>query len=186
MSVCPEKRLFNVDEYYRMAEVGILSRDERVELIEGEIFRTSPFRPPHSACVRRLSYFHGTEIVKAAILSIHNPVRLDEYSEPEPDIALLVRRDDFYSHGHPAPKDVLLVIEVADTSVEYDRGVKVPLYARAGIPEVWLAILPEDHLEAYSQPIDGSYQNVRMLSRGESLSPGMLSGLTVRVEDILG
>jgi len=181
-----ESWVFSVDEYHRMAEAGILSEDDRVELIEGEIIKMSPIGSHHVGCVNRLNTLLNRRVGPAAIVSVQNPIRLDEYSEPEPDLALLKPRDDFYAQSLPTAGDVLLIIEVAETSVDYDRDVKLPLYARAGIPEVWLANLPDDRVEAYSQPVNGKYQTVRYAGRGESLAPECLPNLVLSVDEMLG
>jgi Uma2 family endonuclease len=186
MSVQVERWIFKADDYHRMAEAGILSEDDRVELVGGEIVRMSPIGYHHIACVNRLTNILAPKLGQLAMISVQNPIRLDDYSEPQPDITLLERRRDFYSGRPFTSDDVLLVIEVSVSSVDYDRNVKVPLYARAGIPEVWLAILPEDHLEAYGRPVNGSYQDIRIVRRGESLSPQRLPNLMVSVEEILG
>jgi Uma2 family endonuclease len=180
------KRLFTAAEYYKMAEAGILSEDDRVELIEGEIVRMSPIGSRHAACVTRLDTLFHQEVGGDAIVWVQNPIRLDDYSEPEPDLTLVRPRNDFYAQGHPTPADVLLVIEVAETSQRYDRDVKIPLYARAGIPEVWLADLAEDAVYARTEPVNGVYQRVRRVQRGESLAPQLLPHVTLSVEAILG
>jgi Uma2 family endonuclease len=186
MSVQVEKWVFTVDEYHRISQAGILSEDDRVELIEGEIIKMSPIGKLHASCVKRLNAILNRRIGQFAIISIQDPIRLNDYSEPEPDIALLKLRDDFYSQQLPAADDVLLIVEVADTSVEYDRTVKLPLYARAGIPETWLANLPADKVEVHSEPVNGIYQKVRELRRGEGLSPEAFPTLVLKVEEILG
>jgi Uma2 family endonuclease len=168
-----------------MAEVGILTEDDRVELIDGEIIKTSPIGSRHVACVNRLTAVLTPRIGLSAIVSVRNPIYVDDYSEPEPDIALLRHRDDYYSASLPRPQDVLLIIEVADTSLEYDRTVKLSAYGRAGIPEVWIADLPGNGIEAFSELVNGVYQKVRRANRGESLSPTSLPGLSVRVEEVL-
>lgn len=152
MAVHVQRRVFTVDEYHRMVEAGILSEDDGVELIEGEIITMSPIGSQHAACVKKLHALLHRQVQQRAILGAQDPVRLDEYSEPEPDIALLKRRDDYYARSHPTPEDVFLIIEVAETFAEYDRRIKLPLYARAGIPEVWLVNLPERIVEVYSEP----------------------------------
>ena len=186
MSVGFERRVFNVEEYHRMSEAGILSEDDGVELIEGEIIKMTPIGSRHAACVNRLNVLLNRKAGHAAIVSVQNPIRLDDYSEPQPDIALLQPRDDFYSQAHPASKDVLLIIEVADTSIEYDRSVKLPLYARARIPEVWLANLINDSVKAFSQPADGAYREFREAKRGEVLTPARIPDMTLSVDEILG
>src|SRR5215471_2872941 len=170
MSVEVAKWAFTSDEYHRMLKAGILSEDDRVELIQGEIIKMSPIGSRHVACVNRLNAILNREIGQGAIVSVQNPIHIDDYSEPEPDIALLRPRKNFYAQSLATADDVLLVIEVADTSLEYDRNVKLPLYARAGIAEALLVNLPEDRVEVYSQPVNGVYQIVRQLGQGESLS----------------
>lgn len=182
----PRKHHFNVDEYYRLAEVGILSQDDRVELLEGEIFEMSPITSMHAGTVCRSSAFLHRELRDLVIVSVHNPVRLDDFSEPEPDLALLKPRKDFYRNSHPTSEDVLVVIEVADTSLNYDRNVKLPLYARAGIPEVWLMVLAKEIIEVHSQPKDGKYQKVQRLKRGKTLVSPTIPTFSCAVEDLLG
>jgi Uma2 family endonuclease len=186
MAVEIAQRRFTVGEYYRMAEVGILAPDDRVELIEGRIVTMTPIGNRHATCVLRLTTHFGRRVGTAALVSVQNPLRLDGHNEPQPDVMLLRPRADFYAQGHPAPADVLLVIEVADTSLAYDRGVKIPLYARAGIPEVWLVNLPQDLIEVYTAPVGGVYQQVRQARRGESLAVPGLPGVALAVEDVLG
>jgi len=186
MSVQIERWIFNVDDYHRMAEAGILTEDDRVELIEGEIIKMSSIGSRHAGCVNRLTMFFARKVGQEAIVSVQNPFRIGSFSEPQPDITLLKARDDFYSQSHATPEDVLLVIEVADSSIGYDRKVKMYLYARAGIQEAWVVNLPEDKLEAYSKPVNGSYQRVRQLKRGQSLKLKALSSITVSVDEILG
>lgn len=182
MSVRLEPWLFSVDEYHRMLETGILSEDDHVELIEGEIVKMSPLGSHHVACVNRLNGLLSRIVGQEVIVSIQNPVRLDDYSEPEPDIALIRPRDDFYAQSLATSADVLLIIEVADSSVEVDRKIKLPLYAGAGIPEVWLANLPEDRVEAHSEPVNGVYQKVRIAKRGDELSSESIPTLSVNVD----
>ncbi|HEX5735727.1 MAG TPA: Uma2 family endonuclease [Blastocatellia bacterium] len=186
MSVQYQRRYFNVSEYYRMAEAGVLTQNDHVELIEGEIIEMSPIGSRHAACVRRLG-IHLTRLLgQIVLISIQNPVRLNDYSEPEPDVALLKLRDDFYAQSHPTPEDTLLIIEVADTSAEYDRGIKMPLYAQAGIAEAWLVNLPKEIIEIYTEPLNGSYQKCRMVKRGEILTSETITTLTLDVSDVLG
>lgn len=186
MSVQIERRWFNVDEYYRMIDAGILSEDDRVELIEGEVIKMSPIGKFHAACVKRLNELFVFLVGRTATISVQDPIRLNDFSEPQPDIALLKRRDDFYSSGHPTPEDVLLVVEVADSSVQYDRTIKMPLYARSGIPEVWLVDVARDLVEVYARPVNGRYQDFREVRRGETLTLSSLPNLVISVDDILG
>lgn len=186
MAVQVAKRYFNTTEYYRMAEVGILSQDDRVELIEGEIIKMSPIGSRHAGCIRRLDALFNRQVGETALVSVQNPVRLSDFSEPQPDVVLLKPRDDFYSNEHPTPAHVLLIIEVSDTSIEYDRDIKVPLYAVSLIPEVWLVNLIKDIVEIYREPRDGMYREVRYATRGESVSPQWNPNLTFSVDAILG
>jgi len=129
MTVQTHKRLFNVDEYHRMAATGVLSESDRVELIGGEILEMSPIGRRHAACVDRLTRLLVIRLGETAIVRVQNPIALGQHSEPQPDVSLLRPRDDFYASGHPSPEDVLLVIEVCETSIDYDRDIKLPEYA---------------------------------------------------------
>ena len=186
MSVQYQKHYFNVGEYYRMAEVGLLSPDDRVELIEGEIIEMSPIGSTHAGTVDRSSAALNRKLGDTVIVRVQNPIRLNDFSEPQPDLALLKPRKDFYTNSHPAPEDVLVAIEVADTSVDYDRNVKLPLYAREGIPEAWLMVLPKDVIEVHSQPEKGKYKKVQRLKRGKTLTSSTVPSLSCKVEDLLG
>lgn len=181
------RRKFSVEEYYRMAEAGIFTEDDRVELIEGEIVEMTPIGGRHAACVNRLNALLVREAGDAAIVSVQNPVRLSERIEPQPDLTLLRPRDDFYAEGHPTPKDVLLVMEVSDTTLSYDREVKIPLYARSGIPEVWVVdLISGAEILAYSRPVGGAYEAVSRAAHGEPIASRTIPGLTLSVDDILG
>jgi Uma2 family endonuclease len=179
------RRLFDVKEYYRMAEVGIFSPDECIELIDGEIFK-SKTEPPHAACTIRLLHRLTQVLHSIAIVSIHHPVDLNKFSEPEPDVALLKYRKDFYAARHPRPKDILLVIEVADSTIEYDREVKMPLYARAKIPQAVIVNLPAGVVEVYTKPFRGKYAESRELKRGQTLKIQKLPDLILTVDEISG
>src|SRR5207302_9103317 len=137
MSAQLEKWHFNVDQYYRLAEVGVLKPDDRVELIEGEIVKLSPIGSPHAACVTRTNRLFQSTFAQRAVIWVQNPVRLSDFSEPVPYVALLKPRDDFYAAHLPTADDVLLTVEVSDTTILSDRTVTFPLYASAGIPEAW-------------------------------------------------
>jgi Uma2 family endonuclease len=185
MSVELQRWTFTVDDYHRLAEVGILTEDDRVELIDGEIIRMSPIGSRHVGCVNRLNAILSQRAGGLAIVSVQNPIHIDEYTEPEPDIALLRHRSDFYSKSLAMPEDVFLIIEVADTSLEYDRTVKLATHARAGIPEVWIADLAGEGLEVCSEPVNGVYQRIRRARRGQELAPEKLPGVIVRVDELL-
>jgi Uma2 family endonuclease len=178
--------MFTVPEYYRMAEAGILSPVDRVELIEGEIVEMPPIGSRHASEVGRLTQVFGQSLGDRFLVWVQNPIRLDEYSEPEPDIALLKPRTDFYAEAHPGPQDVVLVVEVGDTTAEYDRRVKVPLYARSGILEVWLIDIPRTVILVYTEPIGGVYRVVRQIHRGETLAPTCAPDMRIEATSILG
>ncbi|MGQ0763680.1 MAG: Uma2 family endonuclease [Acidobacteriota bacterium] len=177
---------FTVSEYERMGEHGIFPPDARVELIAGEIIEMSPIGSRHAACVDLITEVFNEQLRGRAIVRIQNPVVLDDFSEPQPDITVLRYRDDYYRAAHPRPGDILLVVEVAETTLQFDRRVKIPLYARAGIPEALLFNLPDDRLEYFSRPEMGEYQVNQILSRGEKFESMSAPGLTLDVEMILG
>jgi len=186
MSLPLPRRPFTTAEYHRMIETGILTEDDQVELINGEIIEMAPIGPRHAACVKRLAELLGIKVRKLAMVGVQDPIELSEHSEPQPDISLLKRRADFYAQGHPTPADVLIAIEVADTTLENDRGVKLPSYARAGIPEAWLVDLVNDRLEIHSSPTSGIYQEVRIVLRGHKVISQTIPQLKLKADDILG
>ncbi|HSB69946.1 MAG TPA: Uma2 family endonuclease [Candidatus Methylomirabilis sp.] len=179
-------RRFTVEEYYRMGEAGILRDDERVELMEGEIVMLTPIGSEHAASLNRLNRLWASRLAHRAIMSIQNPVRLSPASQFQPDLALLRPRPDFYRKSHPEPADVLLLIEVADTTVEKDRRLKIPLYAKSGIQESWLLDLPADRIHVYRQSRTEGYQDVHSHSRGQLLTPEAFPDITLSVDDRLG
>ena len=140
-SLAPTRRRLDVDAYYRMGEAGIIGPDDRTELIDGEIIDMAPIGSGHSGTVSFLTRGLVMACGDKAIVSVQNPIRLDPFNQPQPDLAVLRSRDDFYTSALPGPADVFLVVEVADSSVAYDRTVKLPLYARFGIPEYWVVDL---------------------------------------------
>ncbi len=186
MSIQLARRLFTVEEYHQMTRAGIFTEDDRVELIEGEIVEMTPIGSHHAACVRRLNRLFSQQIGERAFVSVQDPIQIGKHSEPQPDLALLRPHQDFYASAHPTPHDILLLIEVADSSLEYDREIKVPLYARAGIPEVWLVDLPEDRVLVYRQPAAQGYQEIGQVGRGEHLTPEAFPDLIVPVHEMLG
>jgi Uma2 family endonuclease len=166
-----------------MGEAGILHEDDRVELIEGEIVEMAAIGTRHFACVNGLTRLLVRGVGDAAIVSVQNPVRLDEHTEPQPDLTALRVRD--YRESLPMPGNVLLLIEVSDTTLAYDRGVKLPLYARAGIREVWIVDLTGDVIERYTDPSGDGYRSSKWVRRGETLAPLSLPELTLRVDNVL-
>lgn len=185
MSLPLTRRRFTVEEYYRMAQAGILHEDDRVELIDGEIVQLPPIGDDHAHHVRRLAHLLRGLVGARALVDTLNPLRLDDYTEPLPDLVLLRPRADFYRR-HPRPEDVLLVVEVADTTLRYDRAVKVPHYGRAGVPEVWIVDLPHRRVEVYRAPEGGRYHEVHHAAPGTVLVPGALPELRLPVEEVFG
>ena len=179
-----EKRKFTVAEYYRMAEVGILHHTERVELLDGEIIVMAPMGERHANGVRRIDRALHRALGDMAIISVQCPLRLDDYSEPEPDVALLRFREDGYI-THPGPADVLVVMEVSDSTLDFDREVKSKRYAAAGIPEMWVMNLPGDCLDRLDQPGPAGYARHTVFRRGDKISPAALPDLEFAVEDLL-
>jgi Uma2 family endonuclease len=177
---------FTVDDYHRLAECGILGDEDRVELIDGQVVPMSPIGPQHAACVDRLTRLFSRTAAQSAVIRVQNPLTLESRAEPQPDLALLRLPIERYAAAHPRPDDVLLVIEVADASAEYDREVKIPLYARAAIPEAWLVRLPSDLIEVYRRPSPRGYADLRTVGRGDTLTPLALEGIALEVNEILG
>jgi Uma2 family endonuclease len=165
------RRLFSVEEYHRMAEAGIFRPGERVELIEGEIVQMSPIGPRHAGCVINANRLFVTRLGERAVVSPQNPVVIQPRSEPQPDLLLLRPRAVSYSREHPTPVDVLLAVEVADTTVRFDRLVKARLYARAGMPEFWLLLAMDGAVEVYRTPSAEGYASVTRHESGQTVSP---------------
>ena len=183
MATQTRRRLFNVDEYYAMAEAGILAEDDRVELLDGEIIAMAPIGSRHASCVDRLSEMLFEKLGRRAILRVQGPVRLDNSTEPQPDLLLLERRD--YSEGHPGPDDVLLLIEVSDTTAGFDRNEKLSLYARSGIREVWIVDLPAQSVGVHTEPTGSEYGNSSVVGRDECLVPAAFGDVGLPVNRVL-
>lgn len=169
-----------------MAETGILVPDDRIELIEGDLVPMTPIGPRHAACVRRLARLLAERVPREVLLDIQNPLRIGPTSEFYPDLMLLRSRPDEYEQAAPEPADVLLVIEVADASLERDQVEKLPRYAEASIPEVWLADLVRDQIIVHRTPTGNRHGDVSAARRGTILSPQLLPSVTIAVEEILG
>jgi Uma2 family endonuclease len=179
------KRRFTREEYHRLVDAGILREDDRLELIDGEIFEMSPINKRHAACVLRMSTFFTRSFQQTALVSAQGPLRLNQYSEPQPDVIVLKPRDDFYG-GEWTPRDVLLLVEVSDTTLKYDREVKLPRYAAAGIPEAWIADVNENLLFVYREPSGDGYKTELTLHYSDSVSPLAFPESIFKVEDLLG
>lgn len=184
-AVGAERRRFTVAEFERMVEAGVFRDGERLELIHGEIVRMSPIGRRHASAVLRLNTCFSNAVAGRALVSVQSPVVLADEEEPLPDLTLLRPRADFYESRKPEPADILLAVEVADTSLAYDREVKLPLYASGGIREVWLVNLQDDVLEVYREPGRQGYARSRACRRGERVAPEALPDLQLAVEDLL-
>jgi Uma2 family endonuclease len=181
-----EPHRFTTDAYFRMVAAGILTEDDRVELLGGQVVAVSPSNPPHasalSRCVRRFTRALGDE---RALVREQSPLDLEPYDAPEPDVALVRPRADEYTAGHPTAGAVLLVVEVSDSTLQTDRHVKRPLYAAAGLPEVWLLNLREDRLEVAREPRGDQYAAVRVYRPEERVAPLAFPDLVLAVADLL-
>ena len=179
-----KRRRFTVHDYHRMGEAGILHEDDRVELIEGEIVEIAAIGTRHFSCVNRLNRLLVMTVGDEGVVSVQNPVRLNEHTEPQPDLAVIRPRD--YRESLPEPDDVLLLIEVSDATLAYDRGVKLPLYARAGIREVWIVDLAGETIGRHTDPSGDGYRRADQACRGQTLESIALPGLTPSVDAVLG
>lgn len=185
MAVQLARHLFTVQEFHRLADAGVLAEDDRIELIDGEIIHMTPIGSRHAACVARLTALLSP-VQGNAIVWAQNPLRLGERSELQPAIVLLRHRSDYYAQAHPGPEDVFLVVEIADTSAGTDRDVKLPLYADAGIPEVWLVDLSTERVHVHRRPARRGYQETRAGGRGQHLAPQAFPDLDLSVDAVLG
>src|SRR6266852_2896888 len=179
------KRLFTVYDYHRMVDAGILNEDDRVELIHGEILAMSPIGPPHNGAILRATQSLVRIVGDSAIVGVQGSVRLDEYDEPQPDLYLLRPKADFYSSRHAGPADIFLIIEVADSSLDYDQDIKMHLYAETRVPEYWVVDIQNDRLIAYSDFQKKTYRSVREFHRGDVLTPQLLPDCRIPVEILL-
>jgi Uma2 family endonuclease len=180
------KKLFTVDEYYRMAETGILGPEERVELIDGEIIEMSPIGNRHAACVDRANRFFIEAFGRKAIVSSQMSLRLNKYTVPQPDLVILKAVPDFYASRPRVAEDVLFLVEVSDTTLRIDRNIKLPRYAAAGVREVWIEDLNSEVLLIHRNPAEKVFGTSLKLNRGESISPLAFPDVTFKVADLLG
>lgn len=182
----PTRRRFTVAEYYAMADAGILSENDRVELLDGDLIVMPPINDWHASKVDLINNTMLPPLQGRAIVRVQNPTRLDNSSEPQPDVMLLRWRDDFYEGGHPGPVDVLLLIEVSDTTLSYDRNAKLVAYARSGVPEVWIVNRRDRRIEAYTEPSGNAYASVRYAAPGESIAPQAFPDVVLDVARVIG
>jgi len=183
--IAPAKPRISVQEYYHMAETGLLSPEARVELLDGQIIEKSPISPFHGGVSKFLIQFFSALVQDRWIISVQNPVRLGEYSEPEPDLMLLKPSSNFYRYRHPRPEDVFLLVEISDTSLEKDQEKKVPAYARAGIAEVWIVNLNEQTIEVYRRPHLAGYGSKVILNAGDKANPQFFPDVSLDVAGLL-
>ena len=184
MSVDAVRRLFTADEYAQMIQAGILKKDDRVELIEGEVVEMTPIGRPHASCVAALVRALVTGVGSRAVVWPQGPIRLSERSQPEPDVALLRLRPVSYRDADAEPRDVLLLVEVSDASATRDREIKLPLYARARIQEYWIVDVQVEVVEVYRHPSGAGYSSVQRFGRGALVSPTAFPDLYVPVDEI--
>jgi Uma2 family endonuclease len=184
MSIVAHHR-FSTHDYHRMAETGILTSEDRVELLNGEIVEMSPIGRRHASVVTRLTLMFADALKGRAIPWGQNPIQLDDLSEPQPDVSLLRPRADIYSESLPRPDEVLLLIEVADSSGVKDREIKLPMYARAGIAEVWIVDLIDSTVTVHREPVGENYRQVRRAAGNESISPAAFADVVVNVGELL-
>jgi Uma2 family endonuclease len=181
----PARRRFDIDAYYRMAEAGVLGDSRRVELIDGEIIDMAAIGSPHAEVTNRLGRLFSRALRdEAALVNVQSPLRLDAFNEPEPDVMILRPRAGGYRVSHPTAADVLLLVEVSETSLAYDRGVKLALYAKFGAQEVWIVDLLGGAVEVYREPKEVAYVSCERLANG-SLAPALVSGVTIDVAGLV-
>ena len=179
------KRKLSIEEYHRMAEVNILDPDERIELIDGEIVRMSPIGNKHLGIVSRINALLTSRLLGKYNLHVQSPVKIDPYSEPEPDLMVTPYRDDYYASTGVYPQDVLLLIEVADTTFRKDIQVKLPLYAQAAIPETWIIDLKNDIIYQYANLQGNQYHQQNSFTRNDKITATKLP-LIVKGSELIG
>lgn len=170
---------FSLEQYERLIETGVLTEDERIELLGGKLYMMTPIGPSHAYTVMQLTQRFVSKLGERAVVSAQNPVKLLPNSEPEPDIALLKPPAETYRERLARSEDILLVIEVADSSLEYDRNTKLPIYAEAGIPEVWIINLKDEGLEVYREPGQERYEQLATYQKGDEVAPVAFSGVRI-------
>jgi Uma2 family endonuclease len=186
-AVAPARHKLDVDDYHRMAEAGIFGEDDRIELIDGDLIDMAPIGQGHAAIVGGLVEALVFACAGRAIVWPQNPIRIDRTSEPQPDLAVLRRRADFYATGErPGPADVLLLVEVSDSSLSFDRNVKLPLYARAGIAELWIIDLKRRVLDVHREPAGDFYRETRTYQPGDQIALALAPDIVVKLDLILG
>jgi Uma2 family endonuclease len=186
MTVQIRRKKFTVAQYQQMIKAGVLTDRDRVELLQGEVIEMSPVGRHHASCVDRLTEFFVLRLSAGAMVRVQSPIQLGLHSEPQPDLTLLKRRNDFYADAHPQPQDIFAIIEVSDTTIEFDRTIKIPLYVENAITEVWIVDLNEQCIEVYREPNALGYQQVQVFRRGQSLSLQAFPQVQFSVDQLLG
>ncbi len=181
----PDRYRFTAEQYNRLGEARVLGEDDRVELMDGEILLMCPIGYRHAAHVTELTTLLVRNSMEEMRVSVQNPLDLGQRYQPQPDLMLLRERADRYKSGLPTAADVLLLIEVADSSLDYDQHTKLPVYAQAGIAEVWIVNLDADQVEVYTQPQGTAYTATRVVGRGETVPIGASPTVTLQADDIL-
>ena len=177
---------FSVEEFNKLGEAGIFDEDDRVELLDGEIIVMSPIGSEHAATVLRMGWYFHQRLGKRALTSTQNPTVIDEFSEPQPDLMLLKLKADFYKKAHPRPDDILLLVEVSDTTIGYDRGLKLRKYAECGVQEVWIVNLKKTTIEQFRSPSTSEYAISKNYRRGEIIALAAFPAVTFQVEELIG
>jgi Uma2 family endonuclease len=186
MGIALNRYHFTVDDFNFLHDQGKFKPDDRLELIEGEIYEMSPIGSFHARCVDFLSNMLAALLFRKCIVRTQSPVILNDLNQPQPDLAVIRYQEDFYKHSHPKASDILLVIEVSDTTVELDRNIKFPKYASAHIPEAWLIDLRAERIEVHSDPKEETYGTVRIYQRGEEIFSETIPEIKFSVDNILG
>jgi Uma2 family endonuclease len=180
------RKLFTADDVVKMAEAGLFGDDERIELIDGEIVEMTPVGARHMGCVNRATAFMTEAFGRKAIVSIQNAMRLNIHNMPQPDVVILKPRADFYVPVGPNPENVLFLVEISDSTLRRDRNVKLPRYAKYGIPEVWIEDLKRDVILVFRDPKGDQYQTQLTFRHGDTISPLAFPKSTFRVDDLIG
>ena len=182
----PKRHKLDVFDYHRLGDVGILGEDSRVELIVGELYDMAPIGSDHSGMVNAFNRVLVLACGERAVVGVQNPVRLDKYNEPQPDFAVMLPRQDMYQGRHAGPADILLLVEVANSSLKFDKTVKLPVYARAGIGEVWVVDLVNRTIEAHQVPVDGGYSQTKQYAFGEHVALALAPDISFRLPIAFG
>jgi Uma2 family endonuclease len=186
VAIEPSHLLFSVDDYEALGQIGFFGHDRRLELIDGEIYEMTPIGPDHGGCVMVLTSLFGSRLGGRATVSVQGAVVLGNFSEPQPDLMVLAGQPERYRHRHPRAEDVVLLIEVSDSTLRFDRKVTLPVYAKEGVTEVWIVDLKGKAVEIHRQPGPAGYGVTERRRRGETLTPEALPDLVVTVDEILG